>query len=124
MSLLVAVNENSEVTKMGSSNLGIVFGPTLMKVNETDINACQQAGKAIEFIIEHHHLFFKINRRGSTQNPFVTKSNIVPSISLEMYDVDKQENSKSEDSKEKKRLDSKDKIDSKNAETTIKEKKN
>jgi len=80
---------------MGSSNLGIVFGPTLMKVNETDINACQQAGKAIEYIIEHHHLFVKINRRISTQNPFSAKSDIVSQTILDDVDrEDKQENDK------------------------------
>jgi len=136
VSLLVAINENSEITKMGSSNLGIVFGPTLMKVNETDINACHQAGKAIEYIIEHHHLFFKINRRVSTLNPFSTKAEIVsiiPQVSLDDVErEDKQENSKSdqEDKKsdeirEKKRKDSKDnksKIDIKDTEITNKDK--
>ncbi|XP_068434452.1 GEM-interacting protein [Clinocottus analis] len=74
MSHLQIVSENSE-NKMSPSNLGIVFGPTLLRpLVSTDmpmIALLETSYQAVlvEFLIKHHDKVFGVNRRPSTPPP-------------------------------------------------------
>jgi len=63
LNFLTSISSNSEVTKMNSVNLGLIFGPTMCKIKETstlDLNAgVSKRSALITFLLTHLELIYK-----------------------------------------------------------------
>uniref|UniRef100_A0AAY4DI74 GEM-interacting protein n=1 Tax=Denticeps clupeoides TaxID=299321 RepID=A0AAY4DI74_9TELE len=72
---LVRVSENYEENKMSPGNLGIIFGPTLMRplvsadVSMVTLLETSYQALVVEFLISHHEQVFGASRRPSTPSP-------------------------------------------------------